>query len=190
MHQDMRVDGLTVTVTRGALPPETHVFDTREELESRVTIIEYALSWLGTPFVDCADIRGKNGGVDCAMLLVRCYVDTGRMKPFDPRPYEPRHMMSSSEEKFLGWVAGRLGGRITETPKLGDLSIWQFGKCFSHGGVVINRREVVHAFGIVGSCIVSPMDHPTLSEVSLAGRRFPRPQRFYDVWNTRESRAV
>ena len=39
-----------------------------------------ALSWAGTPFVDCADVKGPAGGVDCAQLA------TGAAKPRASRP--------------------------------------------------------------------------------------------------------
>jgi hypothetical protein len=33
---------------------------------------------------NCTDLKGV--GVDCGMLIVRVFVDTGLCAPFDPRP--------------------------------------------------------------------------------------------------------
>ena len=49
----------------------------------REKIVAEARSWIGTPYHNCADIKGV--GVDCGMLLVRVYVDTGVVPPFDHR---------------------------------------------------------------------------------------------------------
>jgi len=51
----------------------------------REKIVAEARSWIGTPYHNCADIKGV--GVDCGMLLVRVFVDLGLVEPFDPRPY-------------------------------------------------------------------------------------------------------
>jgi hypothetical protein len=66
--------------------PETFTFDTEAEAAGRQAFVEEALSWTGTPFVDCSDIKGPGGAVDCAMLLTRCAIDTGLVPAFDPRP--------------------------------------------------------------------------------------------------------
>ena len=41
----------------------------------REKIVAEARSWIGTPYHNCADIKGV--GVDCGMLLVRVFVDLG-----------------------------------------------------------------------------------------------------------------
>ena len=53
----------------------------------RAMVVAEARSWIGTPYHHAADIKGKNGGADCAMLLVRVYCDLGLVEKFDPRPY-------------------------------------------------------------------------------------------------------
>ena len=50
----------------------------------RVAVVAAARSWLGTPYHHAADVKGRKGGVDCAMLLVRVYCDLGLVEPFDP----------------------------------------------------------------------------------------------------------
>jgi len=182
MTQEMSRDGSTVLITRGARVEE-HVFPTPEEAAGRMAIVQEGLSWIGTPFVNCGDIKGRDGAVDCAMLAVRCYVDTGRLAPFDPRPYPPDWHRHKSEQRFLGWIQDTLGACEVEAPRLGDVVVYQFGRCFSHSGITINSTEIVHAFYIAGCVLVSDMDEPVLKSVTLAAKDYPRPRKYFDVWN-------
>jgi cell wall-associated NlpC family hydrolase len=161
---------------------ETHVFATPDEARGRAAFIAEALSWVGTPFRDCADVKGPDGAVDCAMLLVRSAVDTGRIPPFDPRPYSPRWMLHRDEEKFVDWLL-RLGARETATPRVGDIVLWRFGRTFAHGAVLVNAEEVVHAYAAAGMALVSRLDEPLLRYFPLAGGHIARPVRYFDLWS-------
>jgi cell wall-associated NlpC family hydrolase len=183
MMQTMVVNENVLTIQRRGRPDETHVFDSNEEAVGRAGIIREALTWVGTPFADCADIKGPNGAVDCAMLLVRVYVDTGRLKPFDPRPYAPQHMLHRGNELFIEWVQNKLGGKPVDKPKVADLVIWQFGRTFSHGAILINNEEVVHAYAHAQMCLTSRLEEDTLKYVSMSNLNFPRPVKYFDVWS-------
>jgi hypothetical protein len=182
----IEVRGNTVVVD-APLGPETHVFATESEAAGRAAIMREGLSWVGTPFRDCGDVKGQNGAVDCAMLLVRSYVDTGHLVSFDPRPYPPRWHLHKDRERFLEWVEEKLGGVRVERPRLGDVVIWQFGRCFSHGAILINSEEVVHAYAPARMCLTSRLDEHPLKFVGRGSHELPRPVRFYDVWSDRAS---
>ncbi len=179
--REIDVSGATVTAEslRG---PESWTFASEAEARAKAAFVTEALSWLGTPFVNCGDVKGANGAVDCAMLLVRCGVDTGLRPPFDPRPYSPQHMMHRSEEKFLGWIKETLGGRPVETPRFGDVAVWRFGRVFAHGAILINSEEIVHAYAQAGQVVISRLDEHLLNYADIRGREFARPVRYYDVW--------
>lgn len=177
-----RAEGRTLVVGTHS-GEERHRFGSADEAKARAAFITEALSWLGTPFLDCADIKGPNGGVDCAMLLVRASVDTGRFAPFDPRPYAPRHMLrKGAEEKFVGIIAGDLGAKEVTKPRVGDVALWQFGWCFCHGGVLINAGEVLHAYAAAGAVVISELTEPLLTHIPLNGHLVPRPVRYFDLW--------
>ncbi len=178
IHQQTVADGPCVIATLRGGSVERHEFATSKEAEARAALITEGLSWLGTPFRDCADVKGPSGAVDCAMMLCRSFVDTGNAAPFDPRPYSPRHMLHSDEQKFLGWIE-KLGGIEVATPRIGDVVVWQFGRSFCHGGLLINSREVVHAYSADGMATVSGLDAPLLREIT---RNLARPVKYFDCW--------
>ena len=64
-------------------------------------------SWIGTPYHHAADVKGRTGGVDCAMLLVRVYCDRGLVEKFDPRPYTRDWFLHRNEERYLGFLLAR-----------------------------------------------------------------------------------
>jgi NlpC/P60 family putative phage cell wall peptidase len=95
-------------------------------------IVAEAQRWIGTPYRHSADVFGV--GVDCAMLLVRVFCDLGLVPAFDPRPYATDWHLHRSEEKYLGGVM-RYAVKVDE-PQPGDVALFKFGRCLSHGGIV------------------------------------------------------
>jgi hypothetical protein len=199
-------------VKRNGRAPERWFFDSEEEATARRLFIEEAFEWVGTPFRDCGDIRGPKGAVDCAMLLVRCAVVAGLIdKDFDPRPYSPRWHVHRGEEKFIDFLVAlgcrelsppRSGGVARpaapraqrgesaeggDAPRIGDILVWRFGRCYGHGAILVNREEVVHAYGAARMCIVSRLDEPLLRSISFRGQDYERPVRYFDVWSARKS---
>ncbi len=115
-----------------------------DEAAQRATIVAEARSWIGTPYHNCADIKGV--GVDCGMLLVRVFVDSGLCPPFEPRPYPADWHLHRSEERYLGFVFDH--ACEVEAPAPGDVVVFRFGRCYSHGGIVTNAKPltIVHAY--------------------------------------------
>jgi cell wall-associated NlpC family hydrolase len=94
-----------------------------------------ARKWLEakTPYRHQADIIGL--GTDCAMILVRVYQSAGLLPlDIDPRPYPTDWHLHRSEERYLGWVE-RFADPV-ESPQPGDVALFKFGRCLSHGGIV------------------------------------------------------
>ncbi len=109
----------------------------------REKVVAEARSWIGTPYHNCADVKGV--GCDCGMLLVRVFVDVGIVEPFDPRPYSHDWHLHRGEERYLDALLSRAAA--VETPKSGDVMLFRVGRCYSHGAI-ISRPEpltVVHA---------------------------------------------
>ena len=110
----------------------------------RNLIVTEARSWIGTPYHNCADIKGV--GCDCGMLLVRVFVDLKLIPPFDPRPYTADWHLHRSEERYLDSLLSR--AKKIDAPLPGDVVLFRVGHCYSHGGVVTRTRPltIVHAF--------------------------------------------
>lgn len=119
------------------------------EAEERARVVAEAMTWIGTPYHNNGDVKGA--GVDCGMLLVRVFVDTGLVVPFDPRPYPNQWHLHNRAERYMEWVkrwasevAGPDEGR---EPLPGDIVLFHYGQCYAHGGIVTEWPIMIHALG-------------------------------------------
>lgn len=122
---------------------------------TREDVVREARAWVGTPFHDCADVKGA--GVDCAMLLVRVFCDLGVARAFDPRPYKPEWFMHQEEPLYLSWVK-KYAREVTE-PKAADVALFNFGKHAAHGAILLDKGSMVHAFKPSGAVIIDDLRH-------------------------------
>jgi NlpC/P60 family putative phage cell wall peptidase len=116
--------------------------------EERAAIVAEARTWLGTRYHHLGDVKGH--GVDCAMILVRVYCDLGFAPKFDPRPYPEQWYFHHSEEKYLAWIE-KYCVRIEEKDtQPADLIIYQFGRCASHGAIILDSELMLHSYRPTG----------------------------------------
>lgn len=113
-----------------------------EEQAQRAAVIAEAERWLGTPYHSNGDVIGA--GVDCGMLLVRAFCDTGVVPMFDPRPYPAQWALHRNEEIYLNLVL-RFGTEFEGPPKPADVVLFKFGRCWAHGAIVIKWPKIIHA---------------------------------------------
>ncbi len=139
----------------------------------RARIVAEARRWVGTPYHSCADVHGI--GVDCGMLLVRVFVDAGLIPAFDPRPYPEDWHLHRSGERYLGLVSKHCEEVLEPQP--GDIVVFRYGRCFSHGGVVTNLDPItlVHAFQPYGVVFEEEMER----NLQLVEPR--RPRRYFSL---------
>jgi len=140
----------------------------------RRVIVREARSWVRTPYHQQGDIKGA--GVDCGMLLVRVFVDTGLCEPFDPRPYVGDWYLHRSEERYLGFIFDR--AKEVASPLPGDVMVFRYGRCFSHGGIVTiaSPLTIVHAFQPALAVLEEEVARsPALCEAA-------RKPRFFSLW--------
>lgn len=111
--------------------------------EARAAVIAEARTWLKTPWAHAQDCKGA--GVDCAMILVRCFVDTHCIEPFDPRPYPMQWYLHQTEARYLGFVE-KYGKKIDRAAALpADIDMFNFGHAAAHGAIVLDNRVMIHA---------------------------------------------
>ena len=140
----------------------------------RAAVVAAVRSWIGTPYHNCADIKGV--GVDCGMLLVRVFVDSGLCPPFDPRPYPVDWHLHRGEERYLGFVFDR--AREIAAAQPGDVMVLRYGRCYSHGGVVTKSSPltIVHAYYPARRVVEEAIGH---NAVLADATRQPR---FFSFW--------
>jgi cell wall-associated NlpC family hydrolase len=129
-----------------------------------------ARSWLGTPYHHHGRVKGV--GVDCAMLLAEVFERCGLIDRPEPGFYPVDWHEHRREELFIGWIES-CGARETESPAVGDVAVFRFGRTYSHGAIVVAPDlQMVHALIGRGVVLVRPTEAP------LQGRAC----RFYTVF--------
>lgn len=109
---------------------------------TREKIVEEALTWVGTPYRHHQRVKGA--GVDCGQILIAIYSSLGFIPEFDPGYYPADWMNHRDEERYLGFVEQY--AKEVKIPLPGDLAVWRFGRLFSHGAIVIDWPNIIHAY--------------------------------------------
>ena len=136
--------------------------------QQREAVAAEAMSWLATPYHHEGKLKGV--GVDCAQILIEVYSACGLIKKFDTGHYPPDWHMHRSVERYLGWVQ-QYAHRV-ETPGLGDMAMWKFGRCFAHGSIFVGDGLLVHSYIGRGVILSRVKDAP------LAGRE----HQYWSLW--------
>ena len=120
-----------------------------------------AKTWLNTPYHHMGKIKGV--GVDCGQFLIAVFENIGHLKPGEVNPgyYPPDWHLHRDEERYLGWIKSRCR-KVTEAEP-GDIALFKFGRCVSHGGIVIAWPRIIHAYLDYG-VIISSIDEPLLTD--------------------------
>lgn len=110
--------------------------------QDRLRVVEIARSFVGTAYHHRGRIKGV--GIDCAQLLVEVYAEAGLIERFDTGEYPMDWALHRGEERFLGFVAQH--AEPTAYALAGDVLLFRYGRCYSHGAIVVDDRLMVHAF--------------------------------------------
>ncbi|MGD0826569.1 MAG: hypothetical protein ABSA09_00575 [Desulfobaccales bacterium] len=169
------------------------------ESAQRQAVLAEAESWIGTPFHHQGRVKGSQGGVDCAMLLLEVFLaagvidlkvvssqlpvaskgngkklGTGNWK-LETLNYSQQWHLHRAEEKYLEMIRA-LGGREISNPLHGDIAVWKIGRAFSHAAIVLLWPCIIHAAAApVSACI---LDNALLSALNLG--RYP--VKFFTAW--------
>ena len=115
----------------------------------RQAVVAEAATWLGTPFHHAARVKGKDGGVDCLMLLAEVYERAGAAPHVDPPFYVPDWHLHRDAERYLEGLT-RYAREIAGPPQPGDIALFRFGRTFSHGAIVTGWPRLIHAYWSIG----------------------------------------
>lgn len=107
-----------------------------------IDAVNEALTWLGTPYHHQGRVKGA--GVDCGTLICEVFERVGLMDHLDPRPYPPDWHLHQMGERYLQHVLSVC--EPIDNPEPGDIVLYKFGKCVSHGAIVIDWPIVIHSY--------------------------------------------
>ena len=119
-----------------------------------------ALSWLGTPFVPHACIRGA--GVDCVHLAANILIEAGCNFVFNPPNYSIDGGNHLAKSKIAEWIEASGHFNLIPPPlktEIGDVILFRIGKVEHHCGVKVTPATFIHAFrgrGVIESNIADP----------------------------------
>jgi len=125
--------------------------------EQRLAVEAEAFTWLHTPYHNHARIKGV--GVDCAHLLLGVYPALGLSKLVDPGIYAPDWHLHHSEEMYTQALE-EAGAVRTNDPQPGDISLFKFGRCYSHGAINVTGGLLIHAYLARGVILSSATEEP------------------------------
>lgn len=150
------------------------------EKSKRDEVVKEALSWIGTPYHHRGSVKGI--GADCAMMPYMVYRKTVLIPEIEIENYPHDWHLNREAERYLKYLTDH--GTEVETPLPGDFVIFQFGRCFSHGAVVINWPVVVHAFIKIGTILEDVEKAGWLNKTSEGtGLEKYRPRKFFTLWS-------
>ena len=121
----------------------THLSPARDVQQEREWVVAAAWSWIGTPYHPAARVKGA--GVDCGQFLAAVYEEAGVVPRIETGEYPQDWYMHRSEERYLAFVEAH-AARIPGPPEPGDIVLFNFGRCISHGAIVTEWPEIVHAY--------------------------------------------
>jgi hypothetical protein len=138
----------------------------------RNRLVAEALEWKFTPYQHMG--RKKGVGVDCGGILYEVF--NPWLGPFAPYPetYAPDWALHKENEIYLDF----LKPYVVQVPRpvLAGISVFQFGRNFSHAAIIVGQDKYLHAYGrnTAGLVKVSP------GRFFYKGTR-PRPVKHFDV---------
>ncbi len=120
--------------------------------------------------------RVKGAGVDCATLLAEVYARAGVIPTVAVPFYPPDWHLHRDAERYLGFVLEHAEEVVAPLPA--DIALWRFGRCFSHGAIVVEWPLVIHAYAGRGCVMEDAAKARWLAQLSEGGAPKPRPVKF------------
>lgn len=126
--------------------------------EQRRAVVAEAMAWVGTPYHHHARIKGV--GVDCAQLICAVFEACGLTPHVDTGHYPVCWHLHRGAELFEQALA-RYCRRLHDAPAApGDVAVYRYGRCYSHGALVVDGGLQVHAYIGRGVILSAPNEEP------------------------------
>lgn len=151
-----------------------------KEKYERELVIKIAKEYLRTPYHHYGTVKGA--GVDCLTLIIGIFKEAGLLRDVIVPKYSHEWHLHHSEEKYLNGLLKY--SQEVEKPQPGDIALWKFGRCYSHGAIVIEWPIIIHAY-IGKGCVLE--DVQTATWLNKIGESSPdkgkkRPLKFFSYW--------
>ena len=115
----------------------------------RDKVLEEAKSWVGTPHVHHTLVKGL--GADCGLFIIGVYSNIGLIKEDKPEFYPEDWAFHKPVGDMFETIVKRYCVEIKEEElRPGDLILYQFGKCLSHGSLLVDNEYVIHSEKPIG----------------------------------------
>lgn len=142
----------------------------------RDRVVAVARTWIGTPYHPGGRVKGA--GCDCLTLLAEVYSEAGVL-PRIHIPYYPKdwHLHRGAERYMEGLL--HYAREIETPPEQADIVLWKFGRCYSHGAIVVQWPHIIHACSGRACTQENAEAAYWLSRMEPSGN--PRPVKFFSV---------
>lgn len=130
--------------------------------DMRQRIVAEARTWLRTPWHHEARVKGA--GVDCGQLLIAVYSACGLIEEFQTEQYPSDWHLHRDETRFLNYLL-QFADPV-ESPLLGDIAMFQYGRHAAHGSIVIDAvgPTIIHAWRDEGMVTITDLATSPLSQ--------------------------
>ena len=151
------------------------------EKEQRARVVQIAKSWERTPYRHAARIKGV--GCDCLTLLAEVFHEAILIPKIEIPFYPHDWMLHRDAERYLEGVMQYAVEKQSD-PLPGDIVVWKVGRCFSHGAIVLEWPEIIHAQ--IG-CTVTRENAENATYLTHIGEKTAdygkrRPMRIFSYW--------
>lgn len=146
---------------------------------TRAQVVAEARAWIGTPYHHGQLVKGRAGGVDCAMLMAGVYCNVGYLPPFDVAHYPPDWFLNHRAERYLAVVLEHSREIAEAEAGPGDVALFCLGKDrarYAHGAIVDadGLPNIIHANSAAG--VVMP-------DIAGNGKLRDMPRRYFSIWD-------
>ena len=161
------------------------------ERQQRAAVVAEARAWLGTPYHHEGRVKGV--GVDCLQLLAAVFSAPKVALIEAPKiPHYPWdwHLHRDAERYLEGLT--RYTREIDGAPSPGDIVLFRFGRCFSHGGIVVKWPVIIHAYLGKGCVLEDAEAARWLTHIGETGAEQgkARARKFFSYWAAHPAHAA
>jgi cell wall-associated NlpC family hydrolase len=144
------------------------------ERDQRARVVAIAKTWAFPPTPYHHRARLKGIGVDCGQLIAAVFEEAGLIPAVPLDNYPPDWMLHRSEPRFQNTVE-RYTRQVDRDIRPADILLFQIGRSYSHGAIVLEYPLILHALINVGKVTISSMEQEAELRARLGG-----------VWTLRE----